>query len=143
MLWSLAGWVRLTGNDEGELHPEGDAKDRVLAIVDSKALVLPTDEDGADDVADNEHAQADVMHSVVVVVIEDRKQDKANCAHDRSDDAYQRVDLLPDRCVGCKLAGVAQITLKDEGKIEGNNSDRGHSDEHGLEVLGTNIWKRC
>jgi len=34
---------------------------------------------------------------------------------------------------------MAQIALEDEGKIEGNNSDRRHSDEHGLEVLGTNI----
>lgn len=99
--------ARLTNNDEGELHPEGDAEDRVLAVVDSKALVPPAGEDGADDVANNEHPQADVVHSVVVVVIVDREKDEANCAHDRSDDAYQRVDLLPDRCVGRKLAGMA------------------------------------
>jgi len=105
--WLGRRWIRLTGNDEGELHPEGDAEDRVLAVVDSKALVPPAGEDGADDVANNEHAQANVVHFVVVVVIVDREKDEANCTHDRSDDAYQRVDLLPDRCVGCKLAGMA------------------------------------
>lgn len=41
----------------------------MLAVVDSQALILPADEDGADNVANDEYSQADVVHSVVVVVV--------------------------------------------------------------------------
>tara|TARA_R110002060_G_scaffold20312_9_gene27654 strand:+ start:956 stop:1246 length:291 start_codon:yes stop_codon:yes gene_type:complete len=36
---------------EGELDPKGDAKDAMLAIMDSETLILPANEDGGDDVS--------------------------------------------------------------------------------------------
>lgn len=111
----------------------------MLAVVDSQALILPADEDRADNVANDEHSQADVVHAVVVVVVVDGEEDKTDSAYDRSNDTQQRVDLLPDRCVRRKLAGMAHVTLGDEGEVKGHNSHRGHGDEHGLKVLCTDI----
>lgn len=111
-------------DDEGKLDPEGDAEDRVLAVVDSQALVLPANEDGAHNVPNDEDAQADVVHPVVVVVVVDGQEDQTNCTHDRCDCTKQRVDLLPDRRVARKLAGVTQVALKDEGEVKCHNSDR-------------------
>lgn len=37
--------------DEEQLHPEGDAQDAVLAVVDPEPLVLPAHEDGRQNVA--------------------------------------------------------------------------------------------
>lgn len=41
-------------DDEGQLDPEGDAQDAVLAEVDAEALVFGADEEGGDDVAATE-----------------------------------------------------------------------------------------
>lgn len=68
----------------------------MLAVMDSQALVFPANEDGADDITDNEYSQADVVHSVVVIVVVDGEEDEANRAYNRSDDAQHRVHLLPD-----------------------------------------------
>lgn len=37
--------------DEGELDPEGEGEDAVLAVMDSESLVFPTNKDRADDVS--------------------------------------------------------------------------------------------
>ena len=34
---------------------------------------------------------------------------------------------------------MAQVALKDEGKVEGHYRDRGHGDEHWLKCLRANI----
>ena len=72
---------------EGELDPKGDSEDRVLAVVDTQTLVLPTDEDCANNIANNEDSQADVVHPIVVVVVEDGEEDQTDCAYNSSDDA--------------------------------------------------------
>lgn len=48
-------------DDEGQLQPEGEAQDAVLAEVHAEALVLGADEDGADDVAGDEEEEEAVM----------------------------------------------------------------------------------
>lgn len=128
------------GQDESKFDPKGDAEDRVLAVVNSQALVFPADEDRADNVANNKDTKTDVVHAVVVVVVVDGKEDKTDCAYDCSYYAEYRIDLLPDRCVRREFAGMTQIALEDKGEVESNNSNRRHGDEHGLEVLCTNIW---
>ena len=59
--------------------------------MDTQALVLPADKDGADDVPNNEDSQTDIMHPVVVVVVEDRQEDKTDRANDRSNGTDSRV----------------------------------------------------
>lgn len=73
----------------------------MLAVVYSQALVFPTDEDCANDIADDENTQTDVVHAVVVVVVVNGKEDETDCADNSSDDAQKRVNLLPNRRVGC------------------------------------------
>lgn len=48
-------------DDEGEFHPEGDAEDSVLAVVETQLLVFPADEDGGNDVSSNEEKEEDVV----------------------------------------------------------------------------------
>ena len=57
--------------DEGELEPEGEAQDAVLAEVDAQALVLGADEDGADDVAAHEEEEESAVQILVVDGVED------------------------------------------------------------------------
>ena len=127
---------------EGELNPERDSEDRMLAVVDTQALIFPTNEDCADDVANNENSQANVVHPVVVVVVEDGEEDQTDCAYNRSNDAEQRVNLLPNRCVGCEFAGMTQVALEDEGKVKGHYGDRGHGNEHRFKGLCADICLR-
>lgn len=79
------------GDNESEFNPEGNTQDGVLAVVNTQALVLPADEDSADDVPNNEDSQTDVMHPVVVVVVEDGQEDEANRADNCSNDTEPRV----------------------------------------------------
>ena len=44
-------------DNEGQLNPERRGQDAVLAVLDTKALVLPADENGREHVAANEEAE--------------------------------------------------------------------------------------
>jgi len=59
--------------DEGELHPEGSAQDRVFAVVYAEALIFPAYEYRGHDVADDEDAEKDIMQPVVVLTVEYRE----------------------------------------------------------------------
>ncbi len=61
-------------NDEGELGPEGEAQDAMLAEVHAEALVFGADEDGADDVACDEEEEEAVVEAVVVQGVEDGEE---------------------------------------------------------------------
>lgn len=111
----------------------------MLAVMDSQTLILPADKDGADNVTDDEDAQADVMHAAMVVVVVDGEENETDRANNRSNSADQRIELLPVRRVGCKLAGMAHVALKNECQVESDHGDSGHSDKHWLKLLGPDI----
>jgi hypothetical protein len=104
--------------DEGKLDPEAYPQHAVLAKMDAQALVLPADEDGADDVADNEDGEEDVVEAVVVYAVEDGKKDEACGAGDGGGDTDTAVDFLPDGGVGGEFARVSEPALEDEGDVE-------------------------
>jgi hypothetical protein len=79
------------------------------------------------------------MQSVVVFAIEDSQEYQTGRTDYGSNGRAYRIKLLPDRCVWRKLARVSQPAFENEGAIEGNDGDGGHGDEHGFEVVGTNI----
>ena len=72
--------------DEGELEPEGEAQDAVLAEVHAEALVLGADEDGADDVAGHEEEEEAVVQAGVVERVEDGEEDEAAGSGEGEDD---------------------------------------------------------
>lgn len=111
----------------------------MLAVMYSQALVLPANEDCADDVTDDEDAQTDVVHSVVVIVVVDGEENEADCANDCSNGAKQRVNLLPNGRIAREFAGMTQVALEDEGEIERDDRDGGHGNEHRFEVLCANV----
>jgi hypothetical protein len=127
-------------DDESKLDPERVGEDRVLAVVDTQALVLPADEDGTDNVANDEHSQEDLVKTVVVDVVEDGQENQTSCTGDGGDDAAPRVDLLPNRRVAVKLAGVTQVALEDESQVKRDDGHGAHCDEHGLKRLGADIY---
>ena len=67
---------------EGELVPERDPDDAVVAIMDAEALVLGAYEDGLDDEAADEEDQEAVVQIRVMVGIEDGEQDEPRRASD-------------------------------------------------------------
>lgn len=108
--------------------------------MDAEALVLPADEDGADDVAADEEAQEDLVEAVVAHRVEDGEEDEAGAAGDGGDDAGEGEEFLPDGRVGVEAAGVAEPALEDEGQVEGDDSYRGHGDEEGFKAVGADVW---
>lgn len=111
----------------------------MLAVVDSQTLILPTNEDSANDITDNEDGKTYVVHPAVVLVVVNGEEDETDRAYNRSDCADSRVDLLPNGCILSEVADMTQVALENKGEIKGNNGDSGHGDEHGLEVLTANI----
>jgi len=53
----------------------------MLAEVNSQALILPADEDGADDISNNEEKQENIMESWVSQGIENTEKDQASRAN--------------------------------------------------------------
>lgn len=60
--------------NEGEFDPEGDTEDAVVAVMNSKALILSAEEDGANDVAGDEEKEEAVVEMFMVVCVEDTQQ---------------------------------------------------------------------
>lgn len=116
-------------DDEGELDPERVAQNRVLAVMDSEALVLPADEDGGDDVSNDEDGEKDVMKPVVVLAVKNGKQDQAGCSHNSGNAGAAGVDLLPDRSVGRKLACVSEVAFEEEGQTKCHDGNGRHGNE--------------
>jgi hypothetical protein len=81
--------------DKGELDPEGDAEDRVLAVVYSQALILPANEDCRNNVSEYEDSQEDVMQLVVSLSVENGKENEAHCTDNGCDCGARGVDFLP------------------------------------------------
>lgn len=125
--------------DEGELDPEGDAQDAVLAVADAQALVLPADEDGRQQVADDEEAQEDVVQARVAVRVEDGQQDEAHGADERPEDGQPGQDLLARRRVGHQAAAVAQPAVREERGVEEDGGEHAAGDEERLELPGAHV----
>lgn len=111
----------------------------MLSVVDSQALVLPANEDGADDVTNNENTQANVVCMRVVEVVQDGEANETDCANNGKDSGQRRVDLLPKRRVPCKRTRMAKVALEDEGKVEGDYGNSRHGNEQGLQGLRANV----
>jgi hypothetical protein len=127
-------------DDEGELDPEGDAQDGVLAVVDSQALVLPTDKNCGHNVAEDEDAEEDVMQLGMPPGVKDGKKDQTGCADDGGDSRACGVDFLPVGGVLCELAGVSEVTLKDECEVECHDCGCRQCNEHWLQKVRANIY---
>lgn len=54
----------------------------MLTVMNTEALILPADEDGADDVANDEDSKEDVVETVVVPIIEDGEEDETGSTGD-------------------------------------------------------------
>lgn len=93
--------------DKGQFDPKARSEDAVLAEVDTQALVLPADEDGADYVPDDEDAEENVVEFAVVDCVENREEDEAGGAGDGGYDTDAAVDFLPDGSVAGEFAGVS------------------------------------
>ena len=93
--------------DEGQFHPEADAQDAVLAVVDAEPLVGRADEDGGEDVAGQEEEEEAVVQVRVVVGVEDGEQDEACGSADRGHDGEHGEDFLRPGGVGDETTRVS------------------------------------
>lgn len=125
--------------DEGELDPEGHAQDAVLAVADAQALVLPADEDGGQQVADDEEAEEDVVQARVAVGVEDGEEDEARRAHEGPGDGQAREDLLARGGVGDQAAAVAQPAVRQEGGVEEDGGQDAAGYEERLELARADV----
>ena len=124
---------------EGELDPEGDAQDAVVAILYTQTLVLGADEDGADDVARDEEEEESIVEMVVVVVVKDGEEDEPAGARDGEDDAEDGEDLLRGVDVADEGAFVAEPALRDEGEVEEDGGYDAARDEERFEAEGADV----
>lgn len=83
------------GDDEEEFEPERSSQDGMLTMADSQTLILPADEDGADDVSTDENGEKNVMQAVVVAVVVNGKEDKTGSTADCECSRTEGVELLP------------------------------------------------
>jgi len=146
--------------DKSELDPEGYAEDRVLAVLDSEALVLDANEDGRDDVAGTVHVVSigricegifilheDHQHGVVNVwiaqCVEDGQQDETSGANDCSDHTNDATGLLDLGCVVCQSTSVSEPSFRNECQIEHNDCDCASGDEERFETLRADVRDVC
>lgn len=88
------------GGEEGELEPEGDSEKRVLAVLDSEALVFPTGADGRGQIAADEDDEESVMLDVMHPSVKDGEEDKTAAAETGEDDGQGREEFFGERAVG-------------------------------------------
>jgi len=125
--------------DEGELHPERHAKDTMLAVVDSKALVLPADTNSREQIASNKERQKRVVQSAILASLEDRKTDKSHGSNGRKGDREAAEDLLHEGRVGHETAPMSQPSLRQERSIEKDGGQDAADDKERLETVGADI----
>lgn len=125
--------------DEGELHPERPAKDTMLAVVDSKALVLPADTNSREQIASNKERQKRVVQSAILASLEDRKTDKSHGSDGRKGDREAAEDLLHEGRVGYKTASMSQPSLRQERSIEKDGGQDAADDEERLKTACADI----
>ena len=111
----------------------------MLAEVYAQSLILPADEDGAEDVAANKNNKKNIMQATVAEGVENGKENEPGATGNCEDDAEGAVDLLPYGGVGREFAGVTEIAFKNESGVEGHHCHGGHGDEEGLEALCTDV----
>lgn len=129
--------------DKSQLDPEGRAKDTMLAVFDSKPLILPAREHGREDVTAYEQQEEAVVHPRMVSDVKNGQQDQARCSGDGPDDAQPNEGLFPRRLVGYQPAAVTQPSLGEEGQVKRDDGDAGARDEEGLEIAGANVADVC
>lgn len=125
--------------DEGELNPERHAKDTMLAVVDSKALVLPADTNSREQIASNKERQKRVVQSAILASLEDRKTDKSHGSNGRKGDREAAEDLLHEGRVGHKTAPMSQPSLRQERSIEKDGGQDAADDEERLETACADV----
>jgi hypothetical protein len=137
--------------NEEQLHPEGNAQDAVLAVVDAEALILPANEDGGNDIASpktrqrtvpvevgtenlQEQNQESIMEVWMVESVENAKQNDARRSGNAGNNGQHRQHLLPPRSVVCQPTRMAQIPLEDKGQVQYHYRYGAHGNEERLQI---------
>lgn len=111
----------------------------MLAVVDSKALVLPADADSREQIASNKERQKRVVQSAILASLEDRKTDKSHGSNGRKGYREAAEDLLHEGRVGHETAPMSQPSLRQERSIEKDGGQDAADDEERLETVGADI----
>lgn len=93
--------------DEGELDPEGNSQDPVLWVSHAQSLVLPADKDCAEQVADDEEAEEQIVQRRVPRRVENAKQDQADGADECPKDGQAGENLFAAGGVGHETTAVS------------------------------------
>jgi len=100
--------------DEGELYPEGDAQNTVLAEMYAKALVFPADEDGGDDEAGDEEEEKDIVKGGMSKRIENRKKNEARGSDNCEPHTQSTEHLLREGGVPGQPAAMPQPSFREK-----------------------------
>lgn len=125
--------------DPGKLNPERGSKNPVLALVNTKTLVLGAYEDGGEQVADNEDRQESLMHPWMPQCVEDGKQYQASSAYNRGYASERSQNLLTLGSRRCQATSVAEPLFADEDQVERDYCDTTAGDEERFQQLRANV----
>lgn len=93
--------------DESELDPKGNGQDPVLWVSHAQSLVLPADEDCAEQVANDKEAEEQIVQCRMARRVENAKQDQADGADERPEDGQAGKDLFAACGVGHQTTAVS------------------------------------
>lgn len=126
-------------DDEGQFHPEGDAEDAVVAVVDAQPLVFGAQEDGRENVATDEDQEESVVQVGVVVRVEDGEEDETEAAAYGEEDGEAGQNLLGRGRVGGKATAVSEPALSHEAQVEEDGGDDGAGDEERFQAKSPDV----
>lgn len=115
----------------------------MLPIMDSQALVLGADEDGANDISGNEEQEEAVVQMGVAQGVEDGQQDQTGRAGDGEQDRECTQDLLDPAEVLGQPAGMPQPAFGGEAQVQEDGRHTAAGDEERLEPLGADVRDVC
>jgi hypothetical protein len=79
------------------------------------------------------------MQLVVVLAVENGKENEAGCTNNGCKGGACGVDFLPVRSIAREFASMSKVTFKNEGQVKCYNCNGGQSNEHGFECVRANI----
>ena len=144
------GRIRGKGDDddqdvqyEDQFDPKREPQDAMLSIMNSQALVLGADEDGANDISGNEEQEEAVVQIGMVQGVEDGQQDQTGRAGDSEQDRQCTQDLLDTAEVLGQPAGMSQPAFGGEAQVQEDCGHTAAGDEKRLEPLSADVRDVC
>lgn len=125
--------------DKSEFDPKGNGQNPVFGVSHAQSLILPADKDCAEQVADDEETEKQIVQRRMARRVENAKQDQADGADQCPKDGQAGEDLFAACSVGYEATAVSQPAIGEEADVEEDGSEDAASDKERLEFLSADV----